>query len=90
MSADYSSLEKRIQAIEERNRRVEVDKVWEGSNTRKFLIVVFTYVAIALYLRFVIGIDPILNAIVPATGFLLSTLTLPYFKNFWRKYIYKK
>jgi len=31
-----------------------------------------------------------LNAIVPAVGFLLSTLTLPFFKKFWEKCVYKK
>ncbi len=85
-----SSLEKRVLAIEARNRKVEADKAWEGSWARKLLIAVFTYITIGLYLKFVIGIDPLLNAIVPATGFLLSTLTLPYFKELWKKYIYKK
>jgi hypothetical protein len=90
MSPTLSSLEKRLVAIEQRNRRVEIDKAWEGSTFRKILIAAFTYIAIGLYLKFVIGIDPLLNAIVPATGFLLSTLTLPYFKNLWTKHIYKK
>ena len=31
-----------------------------------------------------------LIAIVPSVGFLLSTLTLPLFKKFWLKNIYKK
>lgn len=86
---NIQELEKRIAALEERNKRVEADKAWEGSWARKFLIIIFTYIAIGLYLKFVVGIDPILNAIVPATGFLLSTLTLPYFKNLWLKYFYK-
>jgi hypothetical protein len=84
------NIEKRLSAIEARNQRVEVDKAWEGSLTRKVLIVAFTYIAIGLYLKFVLGIDPIRNAIVPSAGFVLSTLTLPFFKNVWKKYIYKK
>lgn len=83
------SLEQRIRRIEERNRKVEIDKAWETSLTRKVLIAIFTYLAIALYMQFIVGIDPWINAIVPTTGFLLSTLTLPFFKNLWVKYIKK-
>lgn len=90
INTNTSSLEKRVALIEMRNQKVEADKAWEGSWSRKLLIIVFMYVAIGLYLKFVIGINPILNAIVPSTGFLLSTLTLPFFKNWWQKFIYKK
>lgn len=85
-----ASLEARIEKIEKRNREVETNKAWEISWSRKILIAIFTYLAIALYLGFVVGINPWINAIVPTVGFLLSTLTLPYFKKFWEKYIYKK
>jgi len=45
--------------------------------------------AIGFYLQ-AIKIDrPWLNAIVPSIGFLLSTLTLPFFKEVWKKWIYK-
>lgn len=84
------SIEERIELIENRNRNVEKDKDWEISYTRKILIAIFTYLAIALYLKFIVGIDPWINAIVPSVGFLLSTLTLSYFKKLWEKYIYKK
>lgn len=82
-------LEKEILLIKNRNRKVEVDKAWETSSTRKFLLIIFTYLAIGFYLR-AINIDkPWLNAIVPSIGFLLSTLTLPFFKKFWEKYFRK-
>ncbi|MGH7246296.1 MAG: hypothetical protein ACREGI_05200 [Candidatus Levyibacteriota bacterium] len=83
-------LEKRVTDIEERNRRVELGKGWETSWTRRILLMVFTYLAIALYLRFIVGINPWINAIVPSIGFLLSTLSLPWFKTLWIKYVYKK
>lgn len=83
-------LEKRVLIIEKRNKNVEVDKAWETSWTRKILIAIFTYTAIALYLALIVGINPWINAIVPTVGFLLSTLTLPYFKNIWRKLLYRK
>jgi hypothetical protein len=79
-------LEKRIKNIEERNKRVESDKAWETSLTRRLLLVTFTYLAVGFYLQ-AIGIkDPWLNAIVPAVAFMLSTLTLPFFKKIWLKY----
>lgn len=85
------TIEERVKKIENRNANVELDKAWETSWTRKILLAIFTYLAIALYLKFVAGLEnPWINAIVPAIGFLLSTLTLPYFKTFWSKYIYKK
>lgn len=87
---EISNLEKRIDKIEFRNQGVELNKAWETSWTRKIFIIIFTYLAIALYLKFIVGIiNPWINAIVPAAGFLLSTLTLPFIKNFWKRYIYK-
>lgn len=88
--ADLSSLDERISRIEKRNKEVELNKSWETSWTRKILLVIFTYLSIALYLKFIVNIDPWVNAIVPAIGFLLSTLTLPYFKTLWEKWVYKK
>lgn len=84
-----NSLEERVEKIEERNRKVETDKAWETSWTRKILLALFTYLAIALYLKFILKIEPWLNAIIPSIGFLLSTLTLPFFKDFWKKYLHK-
>lgn len=83
------NLEERVAKIEVRNKLVEQNKAWETSWTRKILLICFTYIAIAAYLKFVVGINPWINAIVPAVGFLLSTLTLPWFKTVWAKYIYK-
>jgi hypothetical protein len=83
-----SSVEKRVRKIEARNERVKSDKAWETSISRRVLLCVFTYLAVGLYLS-AIGISrPWLNAIVPSVGFLLSTLTLPFFKRLWMKFIY--
>jgi len=83
------SLEERIAQIEQRNKTVEKDKTWETSYTRRLVIALFTYLSIALYLKFVVRIEPWLNAIIPTVGFLLSTLSLPYIKRVWEKYIQK-
>ena len=79
-------LEKEIHSIKDRNRRVELDKVWETSFTRRLLLIVFTYLSIGIYLNVINIPNPWMNAIVPALAFLLSTLTLPFFKNLWQKY----
>ena len=83
------NLEERISKIEDRNKKVELDKLWEISYFRRFLLILFTYLAIGFYLLAVKIPEPWLNAIVPSTAFLLSTLTLPLFKKFWLKYFYK-
>ena len=85
-----SDLAIEIEGLKDRNKRVESGKAWETSYTRRILLFVFTFLAIGIYLR-VVGVkDPWLNAIVPALAFMLSTLTLPFFKKLWLKRIYKK
>jgi len=80
-----TDLEKRIQKIEARNIRVEKDKQWETSWVRRGALVVFTYGAVGLYLDVINVPNPWLNAIVPAIGFFLSTLTLGVMKEYWMK-----
>ena len=77
------TLEKRVEALETRNSRVEADKAWETSWVRRMSIMVLTYFIVVAYLHFVIHINPWLNALVPVLGFVLSTLTLNYIKQIW-------
>ncbi|MBI2196400.1 hypothetical protein HYU45_02190 [Candidatus Daviesbacteria bacterium] len=88
--ATIRDLEREIQKIKERNQRVEADKAWEVSWSRKVVIAGVTYVAIALFLLVTNFEKPWESAIVPAIGFLLANMTIPLFKNLWRQYIYKK
>jgi len=85
MDQNLTEIEKRIAAIESRNQQVENDKQWETSLFRKVIITVLTYLAIFLYFVAINIERPWLNAIVPSIGFLLSTLTLPFFKSIWEK-----
>lgn len=80
------TLEERVKKIEERNARVQADKAWEGSVTRKVLVAVFTYAIIGIFFTIVGVVSPWVNAIVPTLGFLLSTLTMPFFKKVWIRY----
>lgn len=77
------TIEKRIAEIEKRNTKVEMDKAWETSWVRRGLLVLFTYLSVGFYLQAINISNPWLNAIVPSLGFLLSTLTLPFFKQWW-------
>ena len=80
-------LEKELSLIKARNKKVELDKAWETSLTRKVLLSIFTYIAVGFYLNAISVPQPWLNAIVPTFAFLLSTLTLPFFRKLWEKHI---
>ena len=84
------NIKKEIEAIKQRNKRVEADKAWEISLSRKILIAILTYIVIVIFFYFAGLPKPFVNSIVPTLAFVLSTLTLPYFKKLWLIYIYKK
>jgi hypothetical protein len=79
------TLEERVEKLEARNLRVEADKAWETSWTRRLAIMALTYIVVVCYLHFVVHIDPWINALVPVIGFFLSTLTVSLLKKSWLK-----
>ncbi len=81
--ATLEGLEAEIAAIKQRNARVEADKAWETSLARKAIIAAGTYAVSALFLLSINADNALLAALVPAAGFLLSTLTLPVFRDWW-------
>ncbi|OIN85776.1 MAG: hypothetical protein AUJ12_08205 [Alphaproteobacteria bacterium CG1_02_46_17] len=72
-----------ITEIQERNRRVELDKAWETSATRRVMIAGMTYIVASLYMWSLGVSQPILNALIPTGGYLFSTLSLPMVKKIW-------
>ncbi len=83
-------LEEQIRKINERNEKVQKDKAWETSNFRVISVCVVTWVVISLVF-WTIGVDnPIVNAIIPTTGFYLSTQSLPFLKKWWLERQHKK
>lgn len=78
-------LEKRIEEIEARNKRVENDKAWETSFIRRIIIIAFTYIFAVLYLKVADTTNPYFGAVVPCAGFFLSTLSLKIVKKVWTK-----
>ncbi len=83
-------MQEEIKEIKERNQRVEADKAWEISFTRRAIIAVMTYLIVVVFLITNDFPYPYLNALIPTIGFILSTLTLKFFKKTWINRVYKK
>lgn len=80
------NLESEINKIKERNKRVEIDKAWETSMTRKICIMILTYIVVIIYSYLVRNYNNIfLSSLVPVIGFTLSTLSLKLIRKLWEK-----
>lgn len=81
------NLEQELENIKRRNKKVELDKSWETSWTRKICIMVLTYLIVIIYSYLIKQYDNIfLSSLVPVIGFTLSTLSLKYIRNIWEKH----
>lgn len=83
------NLENSVSSIFARNKRVETEKAWETSWTRRGMIAVLTYAVISILFIFLGTPNPLENAVVPSIAFILSTLTGPFVKKLWLRYIHK-
>ena len=79
------NLQKEIAAIKQRNQRVEDDKAWETSYTRRALIAAATYVIVVVFLFHIGDKNALIDALVPTIGYLLSTISAPFVKQWWLK-----
>ena len=80
------NIEKEIIEIKQRNKKVELDKKWETSWTRKICIAIFTYIVVIVYSYFIRKYNSVfLSSLVPVIGFTLSTLSLKYIIKAWEK-----
>lgn len=85
------NIEQELENIKKRNKRVELDKSWETSWTRKICIMILTYLIVVIYSYLIKQNDNILlSSLVPVIGFTLSTLSLKYIRKVWEKKIYSK
>jgi len=88
--SEIEEIKREINLIKERNQRVEIDKAWETSIFRIVFVLIMTYIITAVVFYF-IGINNfLLNALIPAVGFYLSTQSLPFIKKWWIDKFYKK
>ncbi len=78
-----TNLERSLELILERNRRVEAEKAWEVSFTRRAFLALLTYLT-AVLLLWLIGEERfLLLSLIPTISYVFSTLTLPWLKRFW-------
>ena len=78
---ELKELEEKIIKIEERNKRVKLDKAWETTWTRKTCIMILTYIVVITYSYVIRNYDNILlSSLVPVIGFTLSTLSYKIYK----------
>jgi hypothetical protein len=78
-----SDFEHRLSTIEQRNQRVETDKAWEISWTRRGSIAAITYICAFILLN-ILGHDGAWkHALIPVMGYILSTHSLPAVKEIW-------
>ncbi len=83
-------LEHVVLEIQERNARVERDKGWETSLTRRVCLLILTYLCMALVF-WMIDVDRFFaNAFIATMGYLLSTLALPVLQKYWESLIQSK
>lgn len=76
---------KEIESIKERNQKVELDKAWETSWTRRLFIALGTYVVAVCWLLIIGDSLSWLKAFWPSVAYIFSTLSLPVVKEWWTK-----
>ena len=87
---DNKKIESEIKNIKARNARVELDKKWETSWTRRLCICVLTYIVVVIYCFMIeSGSNIFLSSLVPVIGFTLSTLSLGLVRKIWEGKIKK-
>jgi len=85
VTQNLNDIQRELDSIKSRNKKVEADKAWETSWARKILIAIITYALIVIFM-YVAKLDkPLIGALIPTVAFLLSVSTLPFFKRLWIK-----
>ncbi len=80
------NLEAEVEHIKDRNHKVETDKKWETSWTRRICIGILTYIVVVFYSYLIAkSTNVFLSSVVPVIGFLLSTLSLKAVRKIWEK-----
>ena len=86
MEERIKKIEKEIEEIRTRNKKVELDKKWETSTTRKVCIAILTYIIVIIYSSIISKTTNVfLSSLVPVIGFTLSTLSLKAARKLWEK-----
>ena len=83
MEDRIKKLEDEMLLVKERNKKVEQNKAWEVSYTRRISILFLTYIIAAFALYSIGANNYLLGACIPVLGYLLSTQSLPFIKKYW-------
>lgn len=88
VSDDVGYLEERVKRLELQLRYSELQKKWEMSKVRLLILSATTYVVIAFFMYLFEIEDPLVNAIIPGSAYILSTISVPFIRKVWvRSYI---
>ena len=81
-------LKHEIEEIKKRNKKVELDKKWETSYTRKICICILTYIVVIIYSSIISKVNNVfLSSLVPVVNCFLSTLSSNLIRKVWEKMI---
>ena len=74
---ELKELEEEILKIKERNKRVELDKAWETSWTRRICIMILTYIVVIAYSYVIRNFDNIfLSSLVPVIRIYIINIVI--------------
>lgn len=74
---ELKEIEQEIQKIKQRNKKVELDKKWETSWTRKICIMILTYIVVIIYSYVIRNFDNIfLSSLVPVIRIYIINIVI--------------
>ena len=74
---ELKEIEQEIQKIKQRNKRVELDKAWETSWTRKICICILTYIIVVIYSYVIRNFDnTFLSSLVPVIRIYIINIVI--------------
>jgi hypothetical protein len=79
----FDEMRRQVAEIQARNERVEREKAWETSWTRRLVIAGATWVAAWLWLRGLAVEHAARQALVPTLAYVVSTFSLPFLRRWW-------
>lgn len=89
MNQKLEQIEDDIKKLKQRNKKVEQNKAWEVSIARKSILSILIYICVLICFLYLDISNPFFNAIIPTTAFILSTMSMTWFKYLWLNKFYK-
>jgi hypothetical protein len=83
LAREVEQLRADIAELRARNARVDQEKGWEKSWSRRLVITAVTWFGAWLWLRNLGAENAALQALVPSGGYAISNLSLPVLRRWW-------